>query len=143
MLENTACGEHLAEVVGNRTVVTEAGKINVEVGFKFPGGDTGWKTLYSHTDGALRQLVKTLSVLGFKLKSDKHPDGKYLEELGDDSLAGKKALVTVEENEYQGRVRKQISWVNIAKEKPKADHFKTFNAALGKLKTDEKEDEFA
>lgn len=150
MLENTAVGDHLAEVFNNRTLLTDAQQINVEIEFVFPSGDRGFKTLYFHTQKGIEQSAKTLSILGFRLKTESTPDGRPIGELEDGSLMSKKAMVTVELNEYppgSGKVKKQIAWVNRAKLKPTKEAIAALQDKLSKTKLSkeaaQKEDEFA
>jgi hypothetical protein len=112
-------GRFAAEVTGCVLGTTDTGKDQVAITFKYTGpeGREHFITAYRYfTERALEYTVKDLDVLGWNAdkrkwnlgelheKSDDNPDGGF--------ILGNPANITVEEDEYEGKVREVVRWIN-------------------------------
>lgn len=94
-------GTYEAEVVDAELGVTSTGKEQVAVKFNIEG--TGTIVWYGYfTEGTVERTLESLEYCGFK--------GDDISKL--DQLKGHKAQIVVEAEEWDGKVRSRVRWVN-------------------------------
>lgn len=101
-------GTHLVHVKSHVLAKTSTGKEQLAVTFEDENGDL--ITWYGYfTDQAIQRTTESLKILGWK--PEEH-DYRVASLHGTDLLVGAEAEIVVENEEYDGKTRPKVRWVN-------------------------------
>lgn len=103
-------GKHKATVEAYAVTTTSKGDPSVEVRFKLGEDSIVWRGYF--TEKTIERTLETLAYLGMTTSD--------LDALGDPNSGaleiGKEAQLTIEPEEYNGKTRMRVKWVNPVKE---------------------------
>lgn len=132
---NQNIGTH--EVVVRKVkVYKEDGAVKVAAYLEFENGEVGTKYLGTKTPKSFGIMRKSLKAMGFDV------DKLDIQELVNNEalLDGKKCEVTVEENEYNGKISNQIAWINALRQCPEANDMAELTKKLREVKKADEEE---